>query len=190
MYSFERRACEPKPETPPEHSPGLPSCRRSGAHPYGHAYDSGWERSHHQAALAPWPTRIESPSVFTFVWRTLNPWHAAHTAGGSPGGSAAAMAAGLSWGDLGSDLSGSIRVPASWCGVFGHRPNAVGQPQGGWAGPITALTSIPIAGAHIPARFWSQPGPKQVEDRRSLSGGSRGARLPPHPPSPDHRARH
>lgn len=64
-----------------------------------------------------------SDSANPVYGRTLNPWHAAHTAGGSSGGSAAAVAAGLSWGDLGSDLSGSIRVPASWCGVFGHRPS-------------------------------------------------------------------
>lgn len=64
-----------------------------------------------------------SDSANAVYGRTLNPWHPAHTAGGSSGGSAAAVAAGLSWGDLGSDLSGSIRVPSSWCGVFGHRPS-------------------------------------------------------------------
>jgi amidase len=55
--------------------------------------------------------------------RTANPWNAARTAGGSSGGSAAAVAGLLSCGDLGSDLSGSIRVPAAWCGVYGHRPS-------------------------------------------------------------------
>lgn len=55
--------------------------------------------------------------------RTSNPWDASRTPGGSSGGSAAAVAARLSCGDLGSDLSGSIRVPAAWCGVYGHRPS-------------------------------------------------------------------
>ena len=46
--------------------------------------------------------------------RTANPWDAQRTCGGSSGGSAAAVAAGLSALDLGSDLGGSIRVPAAW----------------------------------------------------------------------------
>jgi amidase len=55
--------------------------------------------------------------------RTVNPWDPERTCGGSSGGSAAAVAAGFAALDLGSDLSGSIRVPAAWCGVFGLRPS-------------------------------------------------------------------
>lgn len=55
---------------------------------------------------------------------TVNPWSPERTCGGSSGGSAAAIAAGLSALELGSDLSGSIRVPASFCGVYGHRPSS------------------------------------------------------------------
>lgn len=54
---------------------------------------------------------------------TTNPWHRGRTCGGSSGGSAAAVAAGFSCLDLGSDLSGSIRIPAAWCGVAGLRPS-------------------------------------------------------------------
>lgn len=54
---------------------------------------------------------------------TDNPWDPVRTAGGSSGGSAVAMSAGLSALELGSDLGGSIRIPASFCGVFGHRPS-------------------------------------------------------------------
>jgi amidase len=54
---------------------------------------------------------------------TNNPWDPARTAGGSSGGSAVAMSAGLSSLELGSDLSGSIRIPSTFCGVFGHRPS-------------------------------------------------------------------
>ncbi len=54
---------------------------------------------------------------------TTNPWDPARTAGGSSGGSAVAMSAGLSALEMGSDLGGSIRIPSSFCGVFGHRPS-------------------------------------------------------------------
>jgi amidase len=53
---------------------------------------------------------------------TSNPWNAAHTPGGSSGGSAAALAAGLTGLEIGSDIGGSIRVPAHFCGVYGHKP--------------------------------------------------------------------
>jgi len=54
--------------------------------------------------------------------RTNNPWNTACTPGGSSGGSAAAVAAGLSALDIGSDLGGSIRVPSHFCGVYGFKP--------------------------------------------------------------------
>ncbi len=54
---------------------------------------------------------------------TPNPWDASRTAGGSSGGSAVAMSAGLSGLEVGSDLGGSIRIPSAFCGVFGHRPS-------------------------------------------------------------------
>ncbi|HUP48372.1 MAG TPA: amidase [Thermoanaerobaculia bacterium] len=55
--------------------------------------------------------------------RTNNPWNTDRTPGGSSGGSAAAVAAGMSSLDIGSDLGGSIRVPAAYCGVFGFKPS-------------------------------------------------------------------
>ena len=54
--------------------------------------------------------------------RTNNPWDLTRTAGGSSGGEAAAIAAGLSAGGVGSDGGGSIRVPAHFCGICGLKP--------------------------------------------------------------------
>ncbi len=53
---------------------------------------------------------------------TRNPWDLGRTPGGSSGGSSAALAAGLTSLELGSDAGGSIRFPAHYCGVFGHKP--------------------------------------------------------------------
>jgi amidase len=54
---------------------------------------------------------------------TNNPWDVTRTPGGSTGGGSAALAAGLGCLTLGSDLSGSIRIPAHFCGVYGHKPS-------------------------------------------------------------------
>jgi amidase len=63
--------------------------------------------------------------------RTSNPWDPERTPGGSSGGSAAALAAGLTALELGSDLSGSIRQPAAFCGVYGHKPSETAVPRTG-----------------------------------------------------------
>jgi Asp-tRNA(Asn)/Glu-tRNA(Gln) amidotransferase A subunit family amidase len=52
-----------------------------------------------------------------------NPWNLQCTPGGSSGGSAAAVAAGLAYLALGTDIAGSIRIPAAFCGIVGHKPS-------------------------------------------------------------------
>jgi len=54
--------------------------------------------------------------------RTANPWDVGRTPGGSSGGAAAAVASGMTPFEIGTDLAGSIRVPAHFCGLFGLKP--------------------------------------------------------------------
>ncbi len=68
-------------------------------------------------ALGDWQT------VNPIHGRTVNPLDPARSPGGSSGGSAAALAARMVPLELGSDIGGSIRVPAAFCGVFGHKPS-------------------------------------------------------------------
>ena len=63
-----------------------------------------------------------STTVSSFKGPTKNPWDMTKTPGGSSGGSAAAVAAGLCAGALGSDTGGSVRMPASFCGITGLKP--------------------------------------------------------------------
>jgi amidase len=92
---------------------------------------------------------------------TANPWNPARTPGGSSGGSAAAIAAGMSFLEYGSDLVGSIRIPASFCGVYGLRPS-VG---------VVPLTGLQVPGSpSVPSEmsYMSAVGPlgRSVRDLR------------------------
>jgi amidase len=66
---------------------------------------------------------------------TNNPWDTTRTPGGSSGGGAAALAAGLTFLEYGSDLVGSIRIPASFCGVYGLKPSVGTVPLSGFQVP-------------------------------------------------------
>jgi amidase len=79
---------------------------------------------------------------------TANPWDSSRTAGGSSGGAAAAVAAGLTFLEYGSDLAGSIRIPASLCGGYGLKPTYGVVPTTGFQPP----------GPLAPPRDIGQPG--------------------------------
>jgi amidase len=66
---------------------------------------------------------------------TNNPWDLTRTPGGSTGGGAAALAAGMTFLEYGTDLVGSIRIPASFCGVYGLKPSVGTVPLTGFQLP-------------------------------------------------------
>jgi Asp-tRNA(Asn)/Glu-tRNA(Gln) amidotransferase A subunit family amidase len=78
--------------------------------------------------------------------KTSNPWNLDYSAGGSSGGEAAAIAAGLSAGGLGSDSGGSVRVPAHFCGICSLKPTPGRVPGRGHnppcLGPFSTLGAI------------------------------------------------
>ncbi|MDM0077164.1 amidase family protein [Variovorax sp. J2P1-59] len=73
---------------------------------------------------------------------TNNPWDPARTPGGSSGGAAAALAAGYVSLEFGSDLAGSLRAPAHFCGVLAHKPSHGLVPMRGFAPPGTPALSV------------------------------------------------
>lgn len=74
---------------------------------------------------------------------TNNPWDLSRTSGGSSGGAAAAVAAGFSAFELGSDIGGSIRIPAHFCGVYGHKPSYGLVPLRGHLPPPPGSLAVP-----------------------------------------------
>jgi amidase len=85
---------------------------------------------------------VDSQTYNEVYGTTNNPWDLGRTPGGSSGGSAAALAAGYVPLELGSDIGGSLRGPAHFCGVFGHKPS---------------LDLIPLRGAGPPQTPPLQP---------------------------------
>ncbi len=95
-------------------------------------------------ALSDW--QADSP----VYGRTNNPWDRSRTPGGSTGGGGAALAVGMTPLEVGSDIGGSIRVPAAYCGVYGHRPSETAVPKSG---------SFPLADLPNPAFLMGVQGP-------------------------------
>ncbi|WP_316198702.1 amidase [Bradyrhizobium sp. SZCCHNS2002] len=101
-----------------------------------------------EAAGAVMPFQTTVPEFYLFLgastraWGTTrNPWNLEYSPGGSSAGSAAALAAGFATLAMGSDMGGSIRIPASQCGLYGFRP-PFGRVAGG---EIPFATSGPLA---------------------------------------------
>ena len=96
---------------------------------------------------------VEWQSFNEIYGTTNNPWDNSHTPGGSSGGSAAALASGMTALEVGSDIGSSIRNPAHYCGVFGLKPtfkivSSRGQSLSEWH----SETDIAVAGPLPEAR--------------------------------------
>ena len=89
----------------------------------------------------------------TIYGRTDNPWNPKHTPGGSSGGEGAIISAGGSPFGIGSDVGGSIRIPAAFCGIVGHKPTGAMVPTQGHQPP-----------GHVGAYLVTGPMTRRVED--------------------------
>jgi amidase len=114
--------------------------------------------------LADWET------VNPVYGKTVNPWNHQRTPGGSSGGAAAALAAGLTGLEAGSDIGGSIRDPAHFCGVYGHKPtwgicSMKGHYLPGVAHPadISAVGPLARSAADLELAFSIMAGPDAID---------------------------
>jgi amidase len=89
------------------------------------------------------PLNLSDWQSYSEVYGTTNnPWDLGRTPGGSSGGAAAALATGFVPLEFGSDIAGSLRCPAHFCGVFSHKPSLDLVPQRGAGPPQTPATPV------------------------------------------------
>lgn len=100
--------------------------------------------------------------------RAKNPWDLARTPGGSTGGGAAAVAAGLSPLELGSDIAGSVRLPAHFCGIYALKPT---EHRVSTAGHIPPLPGAPKTRRHL---ICAGPLARSLEDLRLFLSATAG----------------
>jgi amidase len=98
------------------------------------------------AAMLGDPAQTNNP----IFGRTNNPWNVERTPGGSSGGAAAAVASGMTPFDIGTDLTGSIRIPAHFCGVFGLKPTENRVSLAGLIPGLNAPRSVRIMSCIVP----------------------------------------
>ena len=119
------------------------------------------------------PTMLADWQTFNAIYGTTNnPWDVSRVPGGSSGGSAAALAAGLTGLDPGSDIGASIRDPAHFCGVYGHKPTFGICPTNGQALPgmvaaqdITVIGPLARSADDLELALSVMAGPDEIEGR-------------------------
>jgi len=106
---------------------------------------------------------------------THNPWDLSRTPGGSSGGSAAAVAAGLAAASLGTDGAGSIRIPAACCGLFGLKPQRGRLPMAhDWNGmSVSGALTRGVLDCALFMDAASEPGPAFADAARRAPGALR-----------------
>ena len=106
------------------HHLGLADLRRPRAARARTSWSRPWRRAAPSSSASPTrPSSGAGANTFNEVFgKTRNPWNTDKTCGGSSGGSSTALATGQVWLATGSDLGGSLRIPASFCSIFGFRP--------------------------------------------------------------------
>lgn len=162
-------------------SSGVPALRRRQAEDaavVAHARRAGaviWGKTNVPVMAADWQ------SANGLYGATNNPWDLTRTPGGSSGGAAAALAAGVTPLEIGSDIGGSLRVPASFCGVFSHKPT--------W-GMVTQRGHVPPSPGSWSERDLNVVGPmaRSARDLRLLLSIIERGPLPPRAPPADLKA--
>jgi amidase len=143
-------------------SSGLATIHRAGtvsdAVAVGHARRQGaviWGKTNVPVMAGDWQ------SYNALYGTTNNPWDVARTCGGSSGAAAAALATGVTALEIGSDIGGSLRVPAAFCGVYSHKPT--------W-GLVSQRGHIPPARGTVAERDLNVVGPmaRSARDLRLL----------------------
>ena len=98
------------------------------------------------------PVNLQDWQSYNSIYGTTNnPWDLKRTPGGSSGGAAAALTAGLGYLAMGSDIGGSIRMPSNFCGIYGHKPtldlvNLRGHMAGGNFSALGFSTLMAVVG--------------------------------------------
>jgi amidase len=159
-------------------SSGLAHLRRRQADDavaVAHARHAGsviWGKTNVPVMAADWQ------STNPLYGRSNNPWDPERTTGGSSGGAAAALAARVTPLEIGSDIGGSLRVPASFCGVFSHKPT--------W-GMVTQRGHVPPSPGSHSERDLNVIGPmaRSARDLRLLLSVIENGPLAPKAPSAD-----
>ncbi|WP_330180739.1 amidase [Nocardia sp. NBC_01503] len=91
------------------------------------------------------PMTLRDIQSFNDIYGTTNnPWDHSRTSGGSSGGSAAALASGFGALSIGSDLAGSLRTPAHFCGIYAHKPTLGLAPTRGMVAPPAPALPIDL----------------------------------------------